>query len=134
MGRSRKPLSPHRRPEVRILPLPPVYINSFNNMNKLFYYLPRCLAILFVIFVSIFALDVFGTGESLWREIGGFLIHLIPSYILIIATIIAWKKEFTGGVIFIILGVLAAFWIKNSSFSLLIILPPFIIGILFLIG
>jgi len=103
-------------------------------MNKLFYYLPRCLAILFVIFVSIFALDVFGTGESLWREIGGFLIHLIPSYILIIATIIAWKKEFTGGVIFIILGVLAAFWIKNSSFSLLIILPPFIIGILFLIG
>lgn len=103
-------------------------------MKKTIYYLPRSLAILFIVFVSIFAFDAFEIGGSFWQKAGGFLIHLIPSYILIIATIVAWKKEFIGGIIFIILGVLAAFWIKNIPFSLLIILPPFIIGILFLVA
>jgi hypothetical protein len=84
--------------------------------------------------VSAFALDVFGMGGSVWQEIGGFLIHLIPSYILIIATIIAWKKEFIGGIIFIALGVLAIIWINNIWISWPILLPPFIIGILFLVA
>jgi hypothetical protein len=103
-------------------------------VNKFFYWLPRILAVLFIIFISLFALDVFGTGAGFWQEIGGFLIHLIPSYILIIATIVAWKREFIGGILFIIFSVVLAIWTSVELVSLLVILPPFIIGILFLVA
>jgi len=103
-------------------------------MNKIIYYIPRVLAILFIIFISLFSLDVFEMEAGFWQKIGGFLIHLIPSYILIIATIIAWKKEFIGGVLFIIFSVALAIWTRVELASLLVILPPFIIGILFLVA
>lgn len=114
-------------------------------MNKTIYYLPRILAILFVVFVSIFALDVFGTEASFWREIGGFLIHLIPSYILIIATIMAWKKKSVGGIIFILAGILyAAIILRNIltggfewyylAWIIQISGIAFLIGILFLVA
>jgi len=103
-------------------------------MNKIIYYIPRVLAILFIIFISLFSLDVFEMEAGFWQKIGGFLIHLIPSYILIIATIIAWKKEFIGGVLFIIFSVALAIWTRVELASILVILPPFIIGILFLVA
>jgi hypothetical protein len=104
------------------------------NTQKIIHWLPRVLAILFIIFISLFALDVFEMEAGFWQKIGGFLIHLIPSYILIIATIIAWKKEFIGGVLFIIFSVALAIWTRVELASLLVILPPFIIGILFLVA
>ena len=82
------------------------------------------MAILFIGFVSLFALDVF--GEVLWLT--ALLMHLIPSFILIVATVIAWKKEKIGGIIFLILGVLALF-----KFIWVISVPAIVIGVLFLI-
>lgn len=111
-----------------------LYFKISKNMKKLIFYLPRVLAVLFIIFVSVFALDVFEMEATFWQKLAGFLIHLIPSFLLIIATIVAWKKEFIGGIIFIALGVLAAFWTNDIFISLPIILPPFVIGILFLIA
>jgi len=104
------------------------------NIQKIIHWLPRVLAILFIIFISLFSLDVFEMEAGFWQKIGGFLIHLIPSYILIIATIIAWKKEFIGVVLFIIFSVALAILTKAELASLLVILPPFIIGILFLVS
>jgi hypothetical protein len=103
-------------------------------MSKVLHYLPRVLSILFILFVSIFALDVFGTPDSLWREITGFLIHLIPSYVLIAVAILAWKKGFIGGIVYIVIGFLAVFWLRGDLASLVIIIPFFIIGVLFLIS
>jgi len=94
-------------------------------MKKIIYCLPRILSILLIGFISLFALDVF-TGAA-WLI--ALLIHLIPSFILIILTIIAWKKGLLGGIIFMILGIIALvklIWI--------IAVPTIVIGILYLIA
>ncbi len=56
--------------------------------------------------------------------IGGFLVHLIPNYILIIVTIIAWKKPWIGGLIFVALGIFL-------PFPLILRIPLLVIGGLF---
>ena len=95
-------------------------------MKKFFYWLPRVLAILFIVFMSLFALDVF--SEPKW--ILALTFHLIPNFILIILTIIAWKHKKLGGILFLI----AALTMSVFYNSFFIAIPPFIIGILFLIS
>jgi hypothetical protein len=102
------------------------------SMIRVFYYLSRVLSIIFILFISLFALDSFDGDGSIWVKIGGFLIHLIPSYVLIIAAIIAWKNEFVGGIAYFVLGFFAILWLRDNLASLLIVIPLFIIGALFL--
>jgi hypothetical protein len=95
-------------------------------MQKIFYWLPRILAILFIAFISIFALDVF--GEPQWFL--ALIMHLIPSFILVILTVVSWKHEQLGGFIFISAGL---FLLISSRFeSLIISIPALVIGALFL--
>ena len=95
-------------------------------MKKILYWLPRVLAVLFIAFISMFALDVF--GEPQWFL--ALLMHLIPSFILIFLTAIAWKHEQLGGLLFIAGGI---FMLVSSRFeSLIISIPVIVIGILFL--
>ncbi len=105
--------------------------------NKWLFWTPRILAIVFTVFISLFALDVFAEGYTFWQAIGAFLIHLVPTYILIIAIVIAWRFELAGGIIFITLGI----WYIIMTFRdihyltiLIIPVPLFIIGILFLVN
>lgn len=71
---------------------------------NLFHWVPRILCILAILFISMFALDSFTPGLTIWQQLGAFFIHLIPSYILIALLIIAWKWEYFGGIIFIVIG------------------------------
>ena len=79
-------------------------IHKSKAMNKILHWLPRILCILAIFFVSLFALDAFGPGMTLWQQIGGFLIHLIPSFILVILLVVAWKWELIGGGVFLLVG------------------------------
>lgn len=72
---------------------------------KVIHWLPRIICILAILFISLFAADAFETGLTIWQQLGAFIIHLIPSFILTIILIIAWKWEFVGGIIFIIIGI-----------------------------
>ncbi len=95
-------------------------------MKKVIYWLPRILSILFIAFISIFALDVFGQPQ--WFL--ALCMHLIPSFILIILTAIAWKHEQLGGFIFVAIGI---FMLISSRFeSLIISIPVVVLGALFL--
>ena len=71
---------------------------------RVFHWLPRIICILALLFISMFAADSFAPGQTIWQQIGAFLIHLIPSFILLALLIAAWKWEFIGGIIFIIMG------------------------------
>lgn len=95
-------------------------------IKKILYQLPRGLSVLFIAFISMFALDVFGQPQ--WFL--ALLIHLIPSFILTALTVIAWKNERVGGWIFVVVG-----------FSLLVLFrlemlilsgPVIVLGLLFL--
>lgn len=113
--------------------------------NQFIRWVPRILCIFMIFFISMFALDAFGPELTFWQQIGGFLIHLIPSYILIAALVIAWKWEYVGGWIFTVLGILfsiAVFLINfnrnhfsagQSLINMFIVAIPFIaVGLLFL--
>lgn len=70
------------------------------STKRILFWTPRILCILFAVFLSMFALDVFGEGYSLWQTIGALLLHLIPTFIVVIALVIAWKWELVGAILF----------------------------------
>lgn len=74
-------------------------------MKKALHWAPRILTILAILFVSLFALDSFDPKLTIMQEITGFLIHMIPSVILTVVLVIAWRYKFTGGIIFVALGI-----------------------------
>lgn len=74
-------------------------------MKQTIHWVPRILTILAILFVSVFALDSFSPDLTPGQQILGFLIHLIPSFILTIVLVVAWKYKFTGGIIFVALGI-----------------------------
>lgn len=107
------------------------------RVKQLLFWAPRVLCILFAVFVSLFALDVFGEGYGLWEAMLGFLIHLIPTGLVLVALAIAWRWEWLGGVLFIALGAwyIVMTWERaNWSAYLLISGPLFLVGVLFLVN
>jgi hypothetical protein len=100
------------------------------------YWTPRVLGILFSLFVSLFALDVFGVGYGYWETILALLIHLIPVYLLIIGLAIAWRWEWAGALLFIGFGALylAMAW-GQFRWDVYLVMAgvPFLVGVLFLV-
>ena len=104
------------------------------NLNKILYWSPRVLGIIFILFLGLFAFDVFGTGEPVWAQALGFLIHLIPNFILAAVLVLAWKNELVGGATFFIAAVVFLAFFRNDWPEALIIEGPlFLIGGLFLV-
>ncbi|WP_370390441.1 hypothetical protein [uncultured Winogradskyella sp.] len=116
-----------------------------NRRLKILYWLPRVIGILAILFISVFALDAFNPEKTFWNQLGDFLMHLIPSLILTLILIVAWRREFIGGILFTLIGIGFTPFIYNHNYamnhsvgmSLLIVLTitfPFIlIGVLFLV-
>jgi hypothetical protein len=69
-------------------------------LKRILFWAPRVLAILFALFVSLFALDVFGAGYGFWGTILALFMHLIPVYVLLIALAVAWRWEWAGALLF----------------------------------
>jgi hypothetical protein len=53
--------------------------------KRILLWAPRALSILFIAFLSLFALDVFGEQVGFWRTVLALTMHLIPSVVLILA-------------------------------------------------
>jgi hypothetical protein len=103
---------------------------------KILYWFPRILAILAILFMMMFSLDVFGGEEPLGRQLLGLLMHNIPAFILIIVLVIAWKYEVIGGVIFILLFFALGIFFKSfsgNSGSLIILIPFLLAGAMFIL-
>ena len=115
-------------------------------MKKFFYCLPRILGILAILFISLFALDAFEHGETIGQQLLAFLIHLIPSFVLLAFLLIAWRWELIGGIIFMLIGVGFTPLVYTHNYNMnhsvglgLVIIacitfPFFVVGILFLIS
>lgn len=101
-----------------------------------FYWAPRALGIGMILFLALFSFDVFDMEGTLWEKIGGFLIHNIPSFILILLLVISWRWEWVGAVGFTILGLAFSLANLNAHWSehALISAPLILIGLLFLIS
>ena len=104
--------------------------------EKMLFWLPRILTILAILFIMMFSLDVFGGDEPLGRKLLGFLIHNIPAFILTAVLVISWRREIIGGVVFILAAVAGSiifFTHTGKIFSIIIMIPFLITGILFIL-
>jgi hypothetical protein len=104
------------------------------ELNRLLW-IPRVFMITFIVFISLFALDVIGGNKSLVLQSGGFLIHLIPSFILVIGLIISWKHPMIGGYFFLLAGIIFTLFFranKNLEVFLMISVPVFLEGLIFI--
>jgi hypothetical protein len=102
--------------------------------GRILFWSPRILGIGFTLFLSIFALDVFGEDRDFWGTAVALLIHLTPVYIVVIMLVIAWRREWVGAILF---PALAVFYLVFSwgrfhwSAYLVISGPLFLVGALF---
>ncbi len=113
---------------------------------KLLHWLPRIICILAILFVSLFALDAFDPQHTIWEQIIAFIMHLIPSFILIVLLFVAWKWELIGGIIFSLIGIVFTPIIFHLNYNIndsvwlsigiimSITFPFFLVGILFILS
>lgn len=113
---------------------------------KILFWTPRILCILAIMYISLFALDAFGPGRTLGQQLLAFLIHLIPSFILLAILLLAWKWEKTGGIIFILIGAIMSPLVfihnyrMNESVGMslgiiaMLTLPFIVVGVLFVLS
>lgn len=102
------------------------------TLNQILKWTPRFLGILFIIIVTPLAFDVFGQGTGFWKTLAGFLLHLIPSFVLILLLVSAWKWPLSGGTGFIILGILYIVWSSGTGRGAdFIYITLFVTGLLF---
>jgi hypothetical protein len=80
-------------------------------------WMARVLCVLAVAFISLFALDVFSEGVGLGQKIVAFLLHMIPSFALIIFLIIAWKHELVGGILITLIGLVGSMGVYSLNYG-----------------
>jgi len=106
------------------------------RLASMLYWTPRIAGLLITLFVGIFALDVFGEGYSFWDLIVGLFMHLIPSFVLALILVLAWRWEWIG---FVAYMAAAAFFmvlafrdlIQGLGILLIFICPIVVIALLF---
>ncbi len=79
-------------------------------MKIILFWAPRIIMILFILMISMMALDAFEGDQSIFKKIIGFIIHLIPTMVLIVVLFFSWRREWIGGIFFILLGILYLIW------------------------
>jgi hypothetical protein len=88
------------------------------RLAKIIHWAPRIAAILIILFVGLFSLDVFDTQASPLELLGGFLIHNIPSIVMLVLLILAWKRPAVGFWAFLAAGALFAVFFVRSIYAL----------------
>jgi hypothetical protein len=107
--------------------------------KRLLYWTPRVLCIVFAAFISIFAVDVFQKGVPVWQVALALLMHLLPTFLVLLVLALSWRHEWVGGALFIALGLLYLLWARDRPFFgwevvLSIAAPLFLVGVLFLLN
>lgn len=115
-----------------------MYLEDAMNitLKKTLFWTPRIAGILFVLFISLFALDVFEEGLSFWETLLALFMHLLPSILLAIAIYAAWKREWVGAFLFIGWAIWYVVFFRDRNFPwityAIIAGIPTAIGLLFL--
>lgn len=98
------------------------------NLSKMMYYFPRFLALFIIVLWLVAIIITYKFNQY-------FIIGVLISLILLFTTLIAWKSEPIGGIVFIILGFAYLVIAFGKSFSFTTFLgsaPLFTLGLLFL--
>jgi hypothetical protein len=72
-----------------------------HHRSRVLFWAPRILCLLFAVFISLFALDVFSEHYSVGDTILALLIHLIPTAMILGILAISWRWEWASGALLI---------------------------------
>lgn len=107
-----------------------------DTVRKVLLWTPRVIAFAFAAFLSVFALDVFGEGRGFVETLVELLMHLVPTAIIAVLALAAWRREWIGGIAFSALG---AFYVITTwgrfPWSVYVVIsgPLFLLGVLYTI-
>jgi hypothetical protein len=111
--------------------------------DKVLFWLPRLLSIAFIVFLSLFSLDVFGEHRGFWGTLVALTMHLIPVFVLVVALVLAWRWEWVGALLFAAAGTAYVVMLAGRPnpplpmkllWGLTIAGPAFVVAALFLLG
>jgi hypothetical protein len=110
------------------------------RLARIIHWAPRIAALMIIFFLGLFSLDVFGTGAPPLDVLVGFLMHNVPSLVMLVLLVFAWKRPVVGFVAFLIAAAAFAIRFVGGSFVsgsfvlpnlLLFVLPILLIASLF---
>ena len=96
-------------------------------MKILVLWTPRVLAILFALFLAMFALDAIGESAV------AFAMHLLPALLVLGVVALAWKREWLGAVLFVCLAALYAVAMRERVYFA-IVGPILLVAALFAVS
>ena len=105
--------------------------------KRALFWMPRILCLVFAGFISLFALDVFQEGLGAWRTTLALLMHLIPTFLILIVLAVSWRWEWVGALLFTglaLLYLLTSWGRLHWSAYVVISGPLFLLGVLFLLN
>lgn len=70
------------------------------RLAKFIYFTPRIAGVVIIAFLTLFSFDVFEEGGNIWQMLGGFVMHSLPSIVLTIVLVLAWRREWIGALVF----------------------------------
>lgn len=79
--------------------------------KRIVYFAPRVLSIAFALFLSLFALDVFGAYSG-WELVLALFMHLLPVIFLFFLIAVSWKYDLAGAIVFL---AFAVFYVKAAG-------------------
>lgn len=87
----------------------------------------------FALAVSLFAMDAFNEDLGFWKTLAALAVHLVPTLFILAVILVAWKYEWLGAFVFLLLGVLYVGSRQADALTYLVIAGPlFLTGTLFL--
>ncbi len=107
------------------------------TFRKVLLWAPRLLLIAFALFLVIFSLDVFEEGKSAAKIAIELVIHNIPSMMLGLVVFTAWRREWIGTLVCLVLAVAYIVWFWGRfplSVYFIMAAPIFLIAALYAVN
>jgi hypothetical protein len=97
-------------------------------------WIARILMIGFILFLTMFSLDVFDIEATLLEQLGGFVMHSIPSLVLVAVLLVSWRNPLLGGILTLAsaAALTLRFRIQGITELATLVLPLVVVGILFI--
>lgn len=97
--------------------------------RKLLFWAPRVLAILFAVFLGLFAFDEFAENTGLVQTLTALVMHLTPTLLILALLALAWRWEWIGSFAFAVLGIsyVIVMWGRFPWFTYVAISGPLLL-------
>lgn len=103
----------------------------------LLFWAPRLLLIVFALFLIVFSFDVFEDGKPATQVVVEFVAHNIPSLLMGLLVFAAWRREWIGASVCLLLAGAYIFWSWGRfpvSVYIVIAGPLFVIAALYAVN